>query len=74
MWLGSHIVWLWRRPAAIALIRPLAQERPYAKVDQKKKERSNVLNGNARTFIKKEKKNVIVFPLHHTSDHSWKKK
>ena len=28
---GSDLVWLWRRPAATALIRPLAWEPPYAK-------------------------------------------
>ena len=30
MWLGSGILWLWHRPAAVALIRPLAWELPYA--------------------------------------------
>ena len=28
--LGLALLWLWRRPAAIALIRPLAWEPPYA--------------------------------------------
>ena len=27
---GSELLWLWRRPAAVALIQPLAWEHPYA--------------------------------------------
>ena len=30
MWLGSGLLWLWGRPAAVALIQPLAWEPPYA--------------------------------------------
>ena len=40
------LLWLWCRPAAIALIRPLAWEPPYAigaKKEKKKKERGDVL-------------------------------
>ena len=28
--LGSHVLWLWRRPAVVALVRPLTWELPYA--------------------------------------------
>ena len=28
--LDPELLWLWRRPAAVALIRPLAWESPYA--------------------------------------------
>ena len=43
-WLGSlTLLWLWCRPAAVALIRPLGQEPPYATgvalKKQKKKEK-----------------------------------
>ena len=31
MQLGSGVAWLWCKPAAIALIGPLARELPYAK-------------------------------------------
>ena len=37
------LLWLWRRPAAVALIRPLAWERPYA----------------AGTALKKSKKKIF---------------
>ena len=30
MWLRSHLLWLWHRLAATALIQPLAWEPPYA--------------------------------------------
>ena len=30
MWPGSVLLWPWRRPAAVALIGPLAWEPPYA--------------------------------------------
>ena len=30
MWLGSPLLWLWRKLAAAAPIRPLAWELPYA--------------------------------------------
>ena len=30
MWLGSLLTELWHRPAAVALIQPLASEFPYA--------------------------------------------
>ena len=36
------LLWLWRRPAAVALIRPLAWEPPYAKsaaLERKKKKK-----------------------------------
>ena len=41
---GSDLAWLWRRPAATGLIRPLAWEPPYAagevlKRQKKKKEK-----------------------------------
>ena len=29
-WLGSGFVWLWYKPAAVTLIRPLAWKPPYA--------------------------------------------
>ena len=40
MWLGSHVAVLWRRPAAVVLIQPLAWELPYIKgvaIKRKKK-------------------------------------
>ena len=43
MWPGSSRPWLWRRPAAAALIRPLAWELSYAagalKKEKKKKKK-----------------------------------
>ena len=47
MWLRSHLLWLWYRPAAIAPIRPLAWEFPFAtsaalKSKKKKKKRKKM--------------------------------
>ena len=51
MWLGSMLLWHWRRPVATALIRPLAWEPPYAvgaaqeiAKRQKKKKKKKVSN------------------------------
>ena len=39
-WLGSVLLWLWRRPVATAPVLPLAWERPYAmRVALKKQKR-----------------------------------
>ena len=48
------LLWLWGRPAAVALIRPLAQESPYAagatlkgqKDKNKKRTKVNLQNGS----------------------------
>ena len=43
------LMWLWRRPAAVALTRPLAWEPPYAVVwpkKQKKEKKNKNKNGN----------------------------
>ena len=39
MWLRSDVAVLWCRPAAAAMIQPLAQELPYAKAKKKKKKK-----------------------------------
>ena len=53
--LGSDLLWLWCRPAAVALIRPLAWEPPYAEGAALKKKKRK----------KKGKKNHNVVPLSH---------
>ena len=56
------LLWLWCRPAATALIRPLAWEPPYAEGaglgKAKKKEDKKQTN-------KQTKKQLLVFMLHH---------
>ena len=47
--LDPTLLWLWRRPAAIAPIRPLAWELPYAA-------------GAAQEIAKKKKKEIFPFP------------
>ena len=46
MWLGSRLLWLWYRLAAVALIQPLAWEPPYvmgAALKKERKERNSLL-------------------------------
>ena len=56
---GLHPVWLWRRPAAVATIRPLAWELPRAmdaapkskrKKKEKEKERKKETEPNERSI------------------------
>ena len=42
----SELLWLWYRPAAAALIQPLAQELPYAIGAAIKKILTEIFNGN----------------------------
>ena len=50
-WLGSRWLWLWCRPAAVALIRPLDGEPPYAVgVAQKKKKKKKKKEKNQSAF------------------------
>ena len=65
----SVLLWLWRRPAAIALIQPLAWEPPYAtgvalkkqKKRKEKKERKKMQVGNSDLhFYRESPKNVYV--------------
>ena len=58
------LLWLWRRPAAIAPIRPLAWEPPYA---------TGVAVEKAKTKKKnKRKENIcIVYPLKTQKDNLW---
>ena len=52
MWLGSVLLWLWCRLAAIALIRPLAWEFPYALgVAVKRKEKKQMKNSVIRNSV-----------------------
>ena len=54
----STLLWLWRRPAATALIGPLAWEPPYAEgVDQEMAKRQKNKNNN-----KKPTWMVVTFP------------
>ena len=50
------LLWLWRRPAATALIGPLAWEPPYA---------MGVALGKAKRQKKKSVKRVLVKPVGH---------
>ena len=58
MWLRSRLLWLWHRPAVVALIRPLAWEPPYAtggalekaKTRNKKQNKTKKLLGTVVNF------------------------
>ena len=50
------LLWLWRRPAATALVRPLAWEPPYAvgaalKKDKRQKTKDNNNNNNKKQHV-----------------------
>ena len=57
MWLGSGValLWLWCRPAATALIQPLAWELPYATGTALKKTKGKKKKGKGRRLEKTEK-------------------
>ena len=61
------LLWLWRRPAAVALIRPLAWEFPYAvgvalkrPKKERKKERKKEKVNKSLLLIRHEKKNPVA--------------
>ena len=65
--LGSHpaLLWLWHRPAAMALIRPLVWEPPYAmgaaqEKAKKKKKKKKKQKKKKKKKKKKTKKNSII--------------
>ena len=60
-----ELLYLWRRPVATALIRPLSWEPPYAYAiekakRQKKKKKSNYTQGIEKKFFKKSVKSINI--------------
>ena len=53
------LLWLWCRPAAVAPIRPLAREPPYATGVALKKDKKDTYKKN----LKKKKKFIIGVPV-----------
>ena len=48
------LLWLWRRPAAVALIRPLAWEPPYAlgaALKRQKRKRKKLIHSNILMYM-----------------------
>ena len=62
--LDSALLWLWRGPAAIALIRPLAWEPPYAMGMAPKKTKDERQK-------KKKSNRTKSLPLHHSVSTTW---
>ena len=64
-WLGSALLWLWCRPAAVALIGPLAWEPPYAAgaalKRQKKKKKRLMVSTDYNLIVIFRAKGHIVF-------------
>ena len=52
MQLGSGVLWLWHRPAALAPTRPLARKLPYA-ADEVKKEKKKILEPGVRPLCER---------------------
>ena len=58
---GSDPTWLWRRPASVAPIRPLAWEPPYATgVGLKKKNKNKTLESSGRILIHQGNPELII--------------
>ena len=60
------LLWLWHRPAAVALIQPLAQELPYdagAAIKRKKRKKENCQKLKHTQIILKGDKLAIVVVL-----------
>ena len=57
--LGSELLWLWRRPAATAPIRPLAWESPYVMGEAQRKKERKEEKSDERDFPS----GLIVAPL-----------
>ena len=55
-WLKSKLLWLWRRPAATAVIQPLAWELPYAMVAALKSQKTPPPKKKFKKTRKKKKK------------------
>ena len=63
------LLWLWRRPAATALIRPLAWEPPYAAgMDLKRKKKVVHIYNGILLSHKKEQNNAIGSNMDATRD------
>ena len=64
------LLWLWRRPAAVAQIQPLAWETPYAAgaalKSGKKKTKKPILDSHAGTF---QSNQSWIRPGHHNIKH-----
>ena len=63
------LLWLWCRPEAVALIRPLAWEHPYAtgtalqsKKKKKKKKKKSVIAGNSFSFVAQWVRDLALSP------------
>ena len=75
---GSDLVWLWHRPAAVALIGPLAWEPPYAagvaqEMAKRQKKKKSLEGNNSIIQEAEEQKNEVEDRLVEITDVEWNK-